>query len=152
MARRRTPNAVAGAPAKPEVGAPFRLDGHNYILSGIDQPRAGLFQFAKGFDTPKGGVRYKSGAGCVADLTWCNTKEEYEGLVREEADALIRGRPVMRTLARAAAQALVDHHDSGACWYLPGRHLPRLDNRPPTYTPAEAAAVAAKLVDPLGQE
>jgi hypothetical protein len=152
MARRRTANAVEGAPAAPLVGAPFRLDGHNYILTGINSPRAGLFQFGKGHGTQKGAVRYKAGAGVTADLAWCNTAEEYAALVNDEAEALIRGRPVMRNLARAAAQALIDHHDSGACWYLPGRHLPRLDNRPPNYTPAEAAAVALKLVDPLGQE
>jgi len=152
MARRRSPEPVASAPDTPKVGAPFRLDGHNYILSGIDEPQPGLFQFTKGHGTRKGAVRYKSGSGCMADLHWCATAEEYAQLVTDEAENLIRGRPVMRALARATATALIDHHDSGGHWYLPGRHLPRLDPNPPAYTAAEAAAVATRLVDPLGQE
>lgn len=152
MARRRTPSGVQSAPTVPEVGAPFRLDGHDYIIAAIDDPQPGIFRFRKGHGTPKGGVRYKMGLANIADLKWCQTAEEYHALVREEADALIRGRPVMKTLANATVDALGAFYDSGACWYLPFRHLPRLENSPRNYTPEQAAEVAQRLVDPLGEE
>lgn len=152
MSRRRTPNPVQTAPAAPLPGAPFRLDGHDYILSAIDDPVPGVFRFTKGHGTPKGAVKYKSGMANVADLQWCATAEEYHALVREEATTLIRGRPVMRQLATAVAEELCRYYDAAGCWYLPFRHLPRLETKPPAYTAEQVAEVAKRLVDPLGEE